>query len=563
MKRYPSIDFLRGFAIFMMVYLHTFMRWFDQGAFYNKLVAGETSLFLAILLIISLFFGSWAGFFLMVSALGNMISMHSALEKGQPVKSLVVKQVIGGFILLAFAYLAEGIIGYKGAIGEWAIGNENWQDLIYYRGYHMETIHAVAWCVILNGLFQGFLSINGNWKNIRRNIRIYAIAGIIIIIATQFVWWGFDRLVPDGNFSHGTDPVTGYEWKAGHLLLYNFWTNLGRVFWQPWAGAVEPIFPFLAVSFLGSIIALVIIDAQKQGEKATPRPLTVGVIIGGTMAIVGLLGFVIGALTVEGDPFDTILTSLSTAYDMTGIENRFGWLWLPYFLMVTGAQLATIFFIFRLVEFRGKAETFAKKTLFFRRFGFVAFSVYTFQFIDVIVVRFLTLLPGFPEYRYGLFNEVQIWPAVVLIFAFWYLVLKVWEKVDYALGMEWCIAKLSEVILPMKKKTIEGSAKLKWWQTPRLDPQASLHDAQWLEIIPRNALNTQAMVESKLVYKVSLVGFFFFPAWFIAWGMLRTALAAEKENKFNAKAKKISLFGMIFTIIILIVLFALNTSLLF
>ena len=67
MKRYPSVDYLRGLAIFLMVYLHTFMRWFDRDTFIDQVGAGTAPLALVILLVLSLFFGSWCGFFLMVS----------------------------------------------------------------------------------------------------------------------------------------------------------------------------------------------------------------------------------------------------------------------------------------------------------------------------------------------------------------------------------------------------------------------------------------------------------------------------------------------------------------
>ncbi len=562
MKRYPSIDFLRGFAIFLMVVIHTFMRWFDRNAFIDKIGTGEAPLSLLLLMIILLFFGSFAGLFLMVSAIGNMISMFKGLQKGQDVKTLVMKQVIGGILLLVFAYLAEGIIGYKGAIGDVLIGSpQGGWDLIFHRGYHMETIHAVAWCVILNGIVQGLLSMNGGWKKIDRNIKIYAILAIIVVVVTQFVWWGFDLIVSDGDFSHGTDPATGLPWQRGNWLLLDPFTNILRIFWQPWAGEVEPLFPFLAVSFIGSMIGLYLMKREQEPENKGTKTLKIGMTIGFIMSIAGLIGVIIGILTIAGDPFDNILGILIVAYDVTAIEGNFGFLWVSYFIMITGAQIGLVLLIFRLVEFRGRAEPFAKKTLFFRRFGFVAFSIYTFQFIDIIVVYLFCLLPGFPAYGNYIFNEVQIWFVLVGILILWYVILSLWEKVNYAFGMEWTIAKLSEVLIPSKRIVTEG--KLPWWKTRRLDPQASLHNAEWIEIISTSDINHEILKESKFAFKIALCGFIFPPCFPLSISLAKSSAMMEQENKYNKRAK---LIGSIFTALILTVLIAfsfLTTAILF
>jgi len=44
-----------------------------------------------------------AGFFLLVSAASNMISMYRRLENGQPTNTLIMQQVIGGALLVLFA----------------------------------------------------------------------------------------------------------------------------------------------------------------------------------------------------------------------------------------------------------------------------------------------------------------------------------------------------------------------------------------------------------------------------------------------------------------------------
>ena len=63
----------------------------------------------------------------------------------------------------------------------------------------METIATIAWCMIINGIVQGLLSINGGYNKIRRNIIIYAILAIIVIIVTQPLWnWLYTNITIDG-----------------------------------------------------------------------------------------------------------------------------------------------------------------------------------------------------------------------------------------------------------------------------------------------------------------------------------------------------------------------------
>jgi hypothetical protein len=538
------------------------MRWFDYSSgstFITELEAGRLPLFLMILMLVLLFFGGWAGFFLMISSIGNMISMFKGLEKGQSAKSLAIKQIIGGFLLLFFAYLSEGIIGYKGAIGELAKGNENWWQLIFTRGYHTETIHAVAWCVIINGIVQAILSYNGGWKKIKRNIKIYAILAVIIIAVTQFVWNGFDALAGESWANGSNELITGgsVEWDRGHLLYYDFFTNFLYIFAAPWAGSVEPLFPFIAVSFIGSMIGLYLMKRKDEPENKDTKTLKIGIGIGFFIALAGFLIMVF--MIIEGADAVYFFREGS---NIPALNTDFQWL--AWFLFVTGSQIGAILFILRVVEFRGKSKQFAKKTLFFRRFGFVAFSVYNFQMIDIVAVLLVGLIPGIAPFVWGQgghFYLNDIWFALIGIFVLWGVVLWLWEKVNYVFGLEWFIAKISAVLIPSKRKKTEGE-KQPWWKTPRLDPQASLMDAEWIDIISTEQTEHENLKDSKLAKKVALCGLIFPPAYFISLGITKESMKTEGVNKHNKAAKIINIIGIILTIVIVTLLFVLQTDIL-
>ncbi|MBD3185686.1 hypothetical protein GF325_02560 [Candidatus Bathyarchaeota archaeon] len=423
----------------------------------------------------------------------------------------------------------------------------------------METIHAVAWCIIINGIIQGLLSRNDGFKKVKRNIKIYALLAVIVVVMTPLVWAGLDRFIANGNFSSGIDPGTGHGWQYGDLIDGSLWKNISRVFLSALGGNVEPIFPFLAVSFVGSIIGLYIMKQSSiQGEKST-RPLKKGMMAAFIMVCIGLVGCIAVLLISGGDTVDNALTLLQNSDSMPQLQDTLGIAWFFMFILLTGSQIGCMLLIFRLVEFRGKAEAFGKKTLFFRRFGFVAFSVYNFQFVDVIPVLIVGLLiPGIPGTIQGVYqslNVITIWLAILLIIAFWMLLLKIWEKVHYTFSLEWFIAKLSMVLIPINKR--EMKTQVQWWKTPRLDPVAALHEVEWLDVNTREGMDHGNLKESKLSRQLAYCGWLFFPAFFISFGISRSSAKKEDTNKINRQAKIISIIGIAW-----VLSFAVVTSLL-
>jgi hypothetical protein len=65
----------------------------------------------------------------------------------------------------------------------------------------------------------------------------------------------------------------------------------------------------------------------------------------------------------------------------------------------------------------------------------------------------------------------------------------------------------------------------------------------------------EKLVESKLAWKLSLLGFIFFPLAIAAYFIAKESLSTEKENKFNKRAKKVSVVAIIFALTWIIFLF--------
>ncbi|MBN2157589.1 MAG: hypothetical protein JW776_16195 [Candidatus Lokiarchaeota archaeon] len=581
-KRFASIDFLRGLAILLMVFVHTFMRWIDRDTVQSNI--NDYRLIILWLMLGLIFIGAWAGFFLMVSAAGNMISMYKGVEKSGKVGDMVLKQVLGGTLLLFCGVLVESVLGYHAALGELVLGKNDWWTHIFYRGYHMETIHAIAWCIILNGIIQGILSINGGWKKINRNIIIYSILAIVVIVGTVFVWQGVRTLLPGYPFADRVVDIFGVsknlDIQYGVLGVDPFFELVWKFFLIPLAGKHEPIFPFLAISFIGSIIGLFLMRKQQEMEENKPvstKLLKYGMIIGLVLFVIGLIGT--GLFVIQRpSAIDNII--LPHHFDVIhmyveGLESYgsdfvfgfipFSFIWLPWFLMVTGAQFGAICLILRTVEFRGKSKPFGRKTRYFRRYGFVAFSIYAYQFVDILAVYLLTLIPWFPSLTWSsyfgsvpenMFDVYQIWPLLILIFVIYEILIRFWEKAHFTLGYEWFIAKIAGVVIPSQRKL---KKKEGFFRTIRLDVNGGIYNPEWIEIVPGESVHT-SLADSKLSGKLCWIGIFIPPISFVSLGIASNSMKTEGKNKYNKRGLIVSLIGLGIAVSIFIASFFLPIS---
>ncbi|MGA1872086.1 MAG: heparan-alpha-glucosaminide N-acetyltransferase domain-containing protein [Thermoplasmatota archaeon] len=543
MRRFASIDFMRGLAIWMMVIFHVIMRWYD----YEWVKEGEfegAPLAVFVIFILVLYFSAWAGFFLMVSSIGNMISMYRNLDRGKSWKKVVMFQVVGGSMLLVAAVLVESAIGYHGYAGELAMGNSDKWHMLLWRGYHMETIHAIALCIIVNGIVQGLLSRNGGHRNVRRNVAIYAFLAGLCIALTGPVYKLLRTIVPGYPNATWHSSIAGElevqysvigESSVGDILL--------KAIMAPLGGNPEPLLPYLAIAFIGSIIGIYL--CQQRCPRKMPRN---GILIGTAVMLLGLVGTVsailLGAADIE-----------NFTENFFQIPSLYPGLWLWWFLFLIGGQLVIVLFFIRLIEFRGRGSAFGKRTLPWRRYGYVAFTVYTYQFIDVLPRLLYRLFPDlsriwpYPE-RMGWLPVLVMIPMTLLL---WELVLRAWEKIEYAGGMEWCLAKVSEKLLPGRRDFTKG--KRRWWQAARLDAREYLYRPEWLDVVKRSEVDHGNREDSRLALLLSLGGIILVPISISALWVGRTSMAEEGRNWRNVMAVTMSLMTLLIYSVLMVVLF--------
>ena len=184
-ERYVTLDFLRGISIFGMLIIHLLLHIWDK-TWLDDLPAAPIAAVL--FMVILVYLGGWRGLFVMISGTGNMIAMQKAMKKGVPWYNVVKKQLIGGALLLIFAALSESFLGYDGWIGQ-GILRDNWQFEAYlYRTFSQHTIHAVAWCLIINSILYGILVGLIGYKRIHVLAIIYGLLAIAVVVCTDWLW---------------------------------------------------------------------------------------------------------------------------------------------------------------------------------------------------------------------------------------------------------------------------------------------------------------------------------------------------------------------------------------
>ncbi len=571
MKRFSSIDFLRGLAIFIMIILHIVSDYLDVDALLAADKINTIPLINLVTLLVMSFLGGLAGLFLIASAISNMISMQRNLRNGKSVGSIAVKQIVGGIILLIFAMLTEGVTGYHGMFGT-LIHNLKTPILdvsIAMRSWAIfETIHTIAWCTIINGIVHGLLSIKGGWKKPRRQMLIYAILAVIVLASTKFVWDGiYNGLIGSNGigFPWGTNADGSSMWQPD-MRTAGFGAVLVGIFVNPLAAPFEPIFPYLAISFIGSIIGIAI----SQPKKALFKGFTKTVLLTSfVMFVVGAVGTVFELVNVLNN---TGLNGAITFYrhisfhrhwfpDSTQIYaphiSPFAWLWQT--LVTNGFSIMLVMIVIFLVEFRGRGSQFAKRTKYIRRYGIVAFSNYNNQWLYWIPPLFIPLLFGQASYSKTLWGGTILLILTTLVF--YTIVLYLWGLVNYRFSLEWFMKSISYFILPIRR--ISALKEKKWWQKGDIDMERSFHNSEWINIVDKNESYHKTKTDSKISMILSICSLaipIFFAFSVVTLPMSIKARKNEGVNSKNIAALVLSIIGVVITVTFFVLTFTLTLA---
>jgi hypothetical protein len=593
MKRYASIDFMRGVAILLMLILHSIGDRLDVNTLLGRI--DYVPLINVIALVVLPFLGGLAGLFLLVSAIANMISMQKQLMRGRSAGMLALRQVITGFILYIFAALTESTTGYWGAFGllfrnldkplTW-----NWTT-VFTRWGTFEAIHTIAWCVIINGLIHGLISVKGLWKKPKRQMLIYGILSIAVLASTPFVWQGISKIDPGFPWGYvgkwwvdSGGALRGYDQFQPHLIYSAFSDVVKGWFFGLFAAPMEPLFPYLTVSFIGSIIGIACAQPEKALFKGFMKlMLTIAV----TMFLVGAVGIVLMIIKIIPVSFDDateVYRLISFHRHWAPDEPRFGhyytwWSWLWQFCSVTGWGLMATLAMLYFVEFRGKGKQFADKTRFVRRFGFVAFSNYNQQYIYTstgfwvpqlffgmgavaqwlnnitnggFISRWLNLDTGWWQSGLGAYHPT-LWFAtffqIGVTLLIYHVVMRLWEKANYRGSIEWFMGTIGYYIVPVKKP--ESLMMKKWYEKGDLAVQDAFYNAEWVNLVEATDEYHRSKRDSRITLIFAIAAFcvpLFVPFTFGLLFVVIKTFKTEGKNKKNVAALILCIIGTILTL---------------
>ena len=465
-KRLASLDFQRGLAIWIMTLMHTFEHLYDY-TWVKEDPEKILDLPLPVLIIglIVGFFLSWHSYFLFISAVVNTLSMTKRTIVHDDSSKILAKQAITGVGILTAGFLSDGF-GYNGYFGL-ALRTGDWTNYqpIYQYFFTMHTLRIIGWCLIINSLVTYFLIRKKGYLKYIRNMIVYGVLAIVIIILSPFIHNfvdGLHWLIPE-NPPPGISDNT--KWPSVYFQTHN--ASVKAWICSLLAGDMEPLFPYLATSFAGSMIGLTL---------AKPKPVKRLPLIGGLSGL-GIMG--IGVIFF--------------AFGFYNLSN--GRPSIGNFLAILGSQIAVMMLLLWLIEYRGKGEKFANNPIIkhFRLWGMASLTIYCFQILEILPRWLLTLILKLTPNPVnlldsGIFGYAKEYLAIlVAIFciAFFEAGVFLWSQVNFRFSFEWLIVKLSTL----------GSKQT----SNRLNVNLILNEVDWISYKPKaeaKSLPTEKSIQS-------------------------------------------------------------------
>jgi hypothetical protein len=311
------------------------------------------------------------------------------------------------------------------------------------------------------------------------------------------VWIGVSKLVPGYPWLQSSTtggqlylPQIGVA-PVGYLLVSPFLAAL--------AAPMEPIFPFLAVSCIGSIIGIVMCQRPNRIPKHFVKKVLVASLIAFLVGFVGVIVTVVGVMQAGG-----FMNAVQLWLDLShfrgwfpdNISRSYGvflsplsWLW--QFLALNGFAIMFVMMIIYLIDWRGYGPEFSKSKIvqFIRRFGFIAFSNYNNQWIYYLTWIGVSLLyTGQRRIRLDWNGTLLVLVASLVVY---YLVMRGWEKIKFLGSIEWMIGTLGAALTPPKWQP-QSIRNLKWYQKGQLDVQGSFYQVESVSVVmPDEQYHTQ------------------------------------------------------------------------
>lgn len=444
MKRLITLDLLRGFAIFAMLASHVMLHVYYYANDFDAIMANPV----LIAVFVPIYLAShFRAFFLMISMTIHGYIVVRSLKAGNSSGAVLKKQLITAGLLYLVALFTEGFSAYHGVLGN-TLRSGYWRGDTINHILHFETLQSIAVSIAFLSTLLVLLYRGEGMAKERRNVLVLGCFGIILVVLAPFVHEWVNILTGGGYYvdkgQYAFDSVGEFFAKLGLAAL---------------AGIEQPIFPFMATTCIGGIVGIFM--ARDTPIPDLPRK--------GKFAGLGLI--LTGVLVLAATGFDVEL------------EFYVHPTW--FYLVLNGLQLIILMTFLGHYEYNPEAdlEKYTRRTRFFRRWSMVSLTVFVWQFLPERLLEVLGyLITGINYIERGQTGHLETIVMVVLVLAFWDLLIRLWERAKFRGTFEWIMVTLGQLALYGRKGAIKQSAE-------RLDIGGVLYDPEPVSFVSERSSN--------------------------------------------------------------------------
>jgi hypothetical protein len=389
-RQYLGLDILRGFGIFMVVWLHSAFYYFD-GLY--DLDLNNPPLIVTLVGLLLMF----AGLFAMISGTAHTLQLHRKTDSGYGLKKILVFNSIGGLLILAigyayFIFTGAGLVHFETR----SMNNSMLVDLIRYgristvlseRVLYVDSLTMIGMNILIMGLIFVLASRWVRNKKLRSWSSFYLLSALGVFLVS---------LVRIPLYDVYLKAVAGKQ--LGMVLLLNGLVNKNN-----------PLLPYLAFGLMGAWLASMLKERGWRSLVRTALPLSLALLTTGVVLYIGLPD-----------------TMLQRSIDLK---------WYAIMTAQLGLFLGMMLVVLRHYDFRREEDTrhMSSVSTFVYRFGVAGLTAFFLEsVVSACIYRVLSLVT--PGLHFGLITALLYGFVLALCWGFF---LMLWEKVQFRYGLEY------------------------------------------------------------------------------------------------------------------------------
>ena len=384
MKRYTSLDALKGVGILGVIYLHSIVFYFGD---FRNIDFDHPPVIVAVIAVMVLM----GGIFGVISGAVNTIMANfrwRGAVKGKPFRHIIS----AGFFLLIMHYIYNVFLGPHTHDFETFHHSYSMVALTVRNGaitfpeikrlFEGSALSMLSWNLIFLGMILYFLFRNGGIEKVRRNKIILGIMGTAVVLLS---------IVRIHLFPLVDSSLANHNYALSTVLSY-------------FVAKPYPLLPYLAFGLFGSLLGLTILESRDKVKKLTW--------FGMVWLVMGIAGIFLVPQEIKGIDmfwfvkvllelgiFILMVIAFSLIFDTKRRENSLPWL---------------------------------------RRFGRVSFTIYIFQTpLSEIFAKGLNIaIPGWnmtipAMLVFGVLN-LMLWAGIITV----------WSRYKFKYSLEWLWVRL-------------------------------------------------------------------------------------------------------------------------